>query len=105
MPYNIDIEILGKMSDTVPRPFVFNAKFAGIPVTIPPRSTYKQDDRVSKSMHGAHGERLVTKPVDVLALPDKLSYNQETSTLRQCVRARAIYRCSTEDILLGLFIT
>ena len=40
-------------------------------------------------MRGAYGERVVsvvTKPVDVLPRPDKLSYNQETSTLRQRVR-------------------
>ncbi|KAH9173657.1 NAD-P-binding protein [Lactarius sanguifluus] len=58
----------GKYQTQPPRPFVLGAEFAGTVATAPPESPYKPGDR-----------RVVAKPVDVLPLPDTLSFDQGCS--------------------------
>ncbi|KAH9055015.1 alcohol dehydrogenase [Lactarius vividus] len=66
----------GKYQTQPPRPFVLGAEFAGTVATAPPGSPYKPGDRVFGCCQGAYGERVVAKPVDVLPLPDTLSFDQ-----------------------------
>ncbi|KAH9023915.1 NAD-P-binding protein [Lactarius pseudohatsudake] len=66
----------GKYQTQPPRPFVLGAEFAGTVATAPPGSPYKPGDRVFGCGQGAFGERVVAKPVDVLPLPDTLSFDQ-----------------------------
>ncbi|KAH8991185.1 NAD-P-binding protein [Lactarius akahatsu] len=66
----------GKYQTQPPRPFVLGAEFAGTVATAPPGSPYKPGDRVFGCCQGAFGERVVAKPVDVLPLPDTLSFDQ-----------------------------
>ena len=55
---------------------MLGAEFAGTVAAAPPGSPYKRGDRVLGSAQGAYGERVVAKPVDVLPLPDTLSFDQ-----------------------------
>ncbi|KAH9033211.1 alcohol dehydrogenase [Lactarius deliciosus] len=66
----------GKYQTQPPRPFVLGAEFAGTVATAPPGGPYKPGDRVFGCCQGAFGERVVAKPVDVLPLPDTLSFDQ-----------------------------
>ncbi|KAI9507331.1 NAD-P-binding protein [Russula earlei] len=66
----------GKYQTQPPRPFVLGAEFAGTVATAPPGSPYKTGDRVFGSAQGSYGERVVAKPIDVLPLPDTLSFDQ-----------------------------
>ncbi|KAI0306202.1 chaperonin 10-like protein [Multifurca ochricompacta] len=49
---------------------------AGTVVTAPPGSPYKPGDRVFGSSQGGHAERVVANPIDVLPLPDTLSFDE-----------------------------
>jgi NADPH:quinone reductase-like Zn-dependent oxidoreductase len=55
---------------------VLGAEFAGTVAAAPPGSPYKAGDRVFGSAQGAYGERVIANPVDVLPLPDALSFDQ-----------------------------
>lgn len=66
----------GKYQTQPPRPFVLGAEFAGTVAAAPPGSPYKPGDRVFGSSQGTFGERVVAKPINVLPLPDALSFDQ-----------------------------
>jgi NADPH:quinone reductase-like Zn-dependent oxidoreductase len=55
---------------------VLGAEFAGTVAAAPPGSPYKPGDRVFGSAQGAYGDRVIANPVDVLPLPDALSFDQ-----------------------------
>ncbi|KAH9957082.1 NAD(P)-binding protein [Russula dissimulans] len=66
----------GKYQTQPPRPFVLGAEFAGTVAAAPPGSPYKPGDRVFGSAQGSYGERVIARQVDVLPLPDVLSFDQ-----------------------------
>jgi len=70
------LQCQGKYQTQPSRPFVLGAEFAGTIAAAPPGSPYKPGDRVFGSAQGAYGERVIASPVDVLPLPDTLSFDQ-----------------------------
>ena len=67
---------------------MLGAEFAGTVAAAPPGSPYKPGDRVFGSAQGAYGERIIANPVDVLPLPDRLSFDQGAGMLRKMVQVR-----------------
>ena len=55
---------------------MLGAEFAGTVAAAPSGSPYRPGDRVFGSAQGSYGERVVAKLVDVLPLPDALSFDQ-----------------------------
>ena len=76
------LQCQGKYQAQPPRPFVLGAEFAGTVAAAPPGSPYKLGDRVFGSAQGAYGECVLANPVDVLPLPDTLSFDQGAGTFR-----------------------
>lgn len=65
---------------------MLGAEFAGTVAAAPPGSPYKPGDRVFGSAQGTYGERVIASPVDVLPLPDTLSFDQGAGTSREIVQ-------------------
>jgi len=92
----------GKYQTQPPRPFVLGAEFAGTVAAAPPGSSFKPGDRVFGVAQGAFGERVIARQVDVLPLPDALSFDQGAGT---CKAKKSVPSYRLIDLYTGLFVT
>jgi NADPH2:quinone reductase len=66
----------GEYQDRRPPPYVLGQEFAGVVLSAPADSGFSPGDRVAGMAGSAAAERLVVEPSALVALPDRLSFEQ-----------------------------